>query len=721
MQAYRAVWGRCLNRVQSILRRLQAPVVDEVVTKIDNAYTEVLPGLPYPELPVVALHGANSSLVGDIADRLGQSREANPGRGPEKSQALQVHLYPAECASVMNMMKGIVTGFVDRSCPSKRTATSLANFDINLLGAWHTALPSRPTLVIFLHEFEKFDVKVVQDVMHIPELPLAFVLLMASPPSLSFLHSVYPRSTLALLRVDPVVTSSGMTMVKEVLEKTFFDPDFDSDVMLGPTMLEFIAEFTTRHIASPDALLAFMKHFSYPLSLLAVTNSRQQMPQFTEDKLRSSPELRPLVEALQVRILAATTPPPQTRSGSATPSTPRKFNRIARARSEDAGTAHGLLDHVSEARAEFHKAARRTRVAFTVARIAERIALGEVPVNAKGAEHTGRLDSIGTLSALLRGRAGNQIRYVCMAVRKLALPKLRELLHRLHAFLWDLQSAEVRREEEQARVWVVTQVNQLPPEEEGGETRDEDLPVAQNPEAKQMATALGDWLQTYVEERIVRFDEHALWDIWYTGNTPFPSELINPAPRPTVVSALLHPYDFIRAHSELVRATDSAAADGETSAQPEEFAREPELWELPDTSIAFRRYVDAGRMVNVYDWFESFAVVLEAQRRELRRRERAKLQRSSTQPNGKQPAQNGRGRRRGSRASASMDVDREESRGDGSEDSEEEMDEEEEERWKEEVQVRFLRALHELDYMGFVKHTGRKPDHVIRTIHDIPD
>ena len=48
-------------------------------------------------------------------------------------------------------------------------------------------------------------------------------------------------------------------------------------------------------------------------------------------------------------------------------------------------------------------------------------------------------------------------------------------------------------------------------------------------------------------------------------------------------------------------------------------------------------------------------------------------------------------------------------------------DEEEEERWKVEVQARFMRALHELDFMGFVRHTGRKPDHVIRTIYDVPD
>lgn len=34
------------------------------------------------------------------------------------------------------------------------------------------------------------------------------------------------------------------------------------------------------------------------------------------------------------------------------------------------------------------------------------------------------------------------------------------------------------------------------------------------------------------------------------------------------------------------------------------------------------------------------------------------------------------------------------------------------------VQARFMRALHELDYMGFVKHGGRKAEHVARTVFD---
>jgi origin recognition complex subunit 3 len=47
------------------------------------------------------------------------------------------------------------------------------------------------------------------------------------------------------------------------------------------------------------------------------------------------------------------------------------------------------------------------------------------------------------------------------------------------------------------------------------------------------------------------------------------------------------------------------------------------------------------------------------------------------------------------------------------------------ERRKIEVNARLIRALHELDYLGFIKHTKRKgkkdPSHVLRTLFDVAD
>ncbi len=60
--------------------------------------------------------------------------------------------------------------------------------------------------------------------MHVPHLPLVFVLVMASPPTPSYLHSAYPRSTLALLRVGQVLAPTGLATVNEVLTKVGIVP-----------------------------------------------------------------------------------------------------------------------------------------------------------------------------------------------------------------------------------------------------------------------------------------------------------------------------------------------------------------------------------------------------------------------------------------------------------------------------------------------------------------
>jgi len=46
---------------------------------------------------------------------------------------------------------------------------------------------------------------------------------------------------------------------------------------------------------------------------------------------------------------------------------------------------------------------------------------------------------------------------------------------------------------------------------------------------------------------------------------------------------------------------------------------------------------------------------------------------------------------------------------------------EEDEEWRMHVQARFVCALHTLDFLGLVKHTGRKAEHIVRTVYDVPE
>lgn len=160
-------------------------------------------------------------------------------------------------------------------------------------------------------------------------------------------------------------------------------------------------------------------------------------------------------------------------------------------------------------------------------------------------------------------------------------------------------------------------------------------------------------------------------------------QLINPSLRASVLSGLLHPSDF---------------AGGEN-----DNSQHGNLSDQPDVSILLQRYLNSGKKINVYDWYDSFLVALENQRTEqaLKKRDARK---SSSPKKGK-----GKGRHKTKQSkNAEEEQDKQE-------------DEPDEEQWKLQVQARFIRAMHELDYLGFIKHSGRKADHVLRTVFDIVD
>lgn len=166
--------------------------------------------------------------------------------------------------------------------------------------------------------------------------------------------------------------------------------------------------------------------------------------------------------------------------------------------------------------------------------------------------------------------------------------------------------------------------------------------------------------------------------------------MINPAPRAHIISALLHPESYAAQLPRLVtRAGNEQDAEGET----------PAVWELPDTSILFRGYLEAGRMINVFDWYQTFASTLEARQRQGSEAE--DHARAGNFPS--DGSVNGRGQidDEGPTSGGGGDF------GDG--------------RWEMEIQARFIRGVHELDFMGFLKHTGRKPEHVARTVFDVSE
>ncbi|KAA1471924.1 hypothetical protein DENSPDRAFT_929928 [Dentipellis sp. KUC8613] len=658
LRAYRAAWSRCLNRVQSIVHQLYDPVADEIVTQIEDAYEGVLPGLPYPEMPVFAISApsSGSTFVNEIAQRMERpvfedeyEMEADEGPG-----AYITHLRPSDCTSVMNAMKALVSGFVvqspDGQDVKRKPTTSLANYDIQLLGVWYDAIrdsldddvETLPPLLVFMHEFEQFDDVVMQDVIyicsaHITRLPLIFILSLSSPPSPSFIHTTYPRSTLALLQVHEFTLPSGEEILEKIVMETFFSLEFEPPIMIGPWVIDFLIDFFSRHTYSVDGVLtilqlAYLKHFDEPLTIFAAEHD------WPLDILEH-PSAFPFLD----RLLASTLDAQSSRSAKGWPIT----------------DIPALLEFKNQAEADLQAHLRDARLAFRLMRCVQEFLVRQGYRKAEMEK-----DPFEMMCAALRGGLAREGKYLGLLVKKLSVEKLKGLLSDIRVLVTDLPP--------QTSEYGAPIVSFL----------DEALELFDVHDGAEIAEGISGWLVRYFADgHFVNLEELKLWEIWYTGSTPFPSEMINPSPRATVLSGLLYPYEYVESSTE-------DTGDNSTS-------KRRALWGLPDITILLRRYLDAGRMINIFDWYESFAVVLENQREHI------------MNPPTPKP-KSGRGKTKGKKAVEAKKP-------------QEDEDEDREEEWKMYVQARFMRALHELDFLGFIKHTGRKPDHVMRTVFDIPE
>jgi len=246
--AYTHAWLRCAEVLRSEIDREHREQRERIVEWLLTAGDNELPGICQPQLPLLAVHRPDALFTRSLLPRLA-------------ARSAIAHLRPSDAPTVSAALRAVVSQFVPSSSSS----------DIRLLDAC-----PHPLLVV-LYDLEQFDPSVLQDVLHIcstriPALRLAFLAFLSSPLSSSYIHAVYPRSTLARLRVHSM--SVHAALLEKLLLVAFFDPAFEPDLVLGPTALQAIVDYHTRHNSSIDALisclqLSHLKHFfTEPLSIL---------------------------------------------------------------------------------------------------------------------------------------------------------------------------------------------------------------------------------------------------------------------------------------------------------------------------------------------------------------------------------------------------------------------------------------------------------------------
>ncbi|KAK7049822.1 Origin recognition complex subunit 3 [Paramarasmius palmivorus] len=636
-KAYRGAWTRCLNRMQELLDVIYKPVVAEVVEHISTANQEELPGLPYSEVPVITLTSPSMSPV--FAQQVLAQLEAQ-----EQRNIYTAHLHPQECTNLTSTLKSLIATFTANSISGvggyKTSGQTLAAYDIRVLDAWYQALlksyrrRASVQLIVVLHGFEQFDPAVMQDLLYICSLYISRI-------PLVFMIT----STLTLLRIQNFTVPSGNPVLEKILLNTFASTEFEPDLVLGPAVLESTIDSYVRHNPSFECLvdhiqLAHLKHFStIPLSALL-----HNVPDGKLEEPSSFKFLEHLVACLHVQD--------------------DEDGGVSDWKTKSVGDVVRLVD---DARTNFYMRARKIRLVFALLRLTQHYLEGK---GHKGFELPQEKDlcprDLRLLIKVLRGGGMDRmLKQARLVVSKMTPPESSEFQANLKTFC-----------------------DRLP-----AELHDEGHLVLGHLDcsANEVAEGLIEFMNSQLEHPLYTAN---LWPVWYTGESPFPSETLNPSVRASVISGLLRPKEF----------TLSSQAEPEPD----------ELWERPDTSILFARYLESGKMINVYDWFDSFHQVLENQRSHLRnkRRQRVLAERNATP---------GSPRKRGSPRKSGSPTKKSANKGKQKDVQQEEVDELDEEQWRMQVHARFIRALHELDYLGFIKHTKRKQDHVLRTVFDVSD
>ncbi|QRW01399.1 origin recognition complex subunit 3 [Ceratobasidium sp. AG-Ba] len=177
--------------------------------------------------------------------------------------------------------------------------------------------------------------------------------------------------------------------------------------------------------------------------------------------------------------------------------------------------------------------------------------------------------------------------------------------------------------------------------------------------------------------------KHPFYELYITESTDGLKELIDPAPRSVVLSSLIRPSAYL--HCD--------CCDPEDAQTPETMSQSP------DTCALFQRSLEAGRLLNVADWFNAFIGIMqnESVKCSTREPEGTRVRRSVS-----------RSRRATSSVHMESDAD-----ADGEVDEALEV--------QREHQARFLLSTHELEFLGLIQSTGRRKEHVLRTVFEAGD
>ncbi|CCA68371.1 hypothetical protein PIIN_02237 [Serendipita indica DSM 11827] len=521
-------------------------------------------------------------------------------------------LLPNALSNLQTALKALIEGFIRHHDHQKRRSTvSVATYDMQLLCSWFTWVSNRenevPRLVALIPDLESCTANVVHDLLHISRnycdrLPLTFIL---GASSADVLTTMFGRATRKILTVTKFVLPTEEHRFEMLIQRIFLDPSFTPSLIPSGRVTSWLHYSWSRFHGSLDSFIShvqliYLRHFQNPLSILWSDNS------FGLESLADRIQLGEVEEAGEFLQDLATS------LDAITPSM-ETFLQLSGKAIDDFNT------RLQTAKRSFHLLLVTQAYLRELSQQNHASELGISFIKLVGLFGDGRLEEI--YPKLLK-----RIQQVAFSISCHAKTTGRQISDELVDETFLAQIERFRHE-----------VHTTEQTEEQSKQR--------HPIGEDIATQLRD-MQT-----MDSWLKHPLSAVWRTADVELPIDMLNPSMRNVVLESLRHPGSYLL-HD--VTSTSNTTAS-QSSMNGQETTRRGGPVTNPDICILFARYADAGRTINVYDWFESFVQGLEA------------------------------GRPQSTKSKAEFS----------------------EEGWRREAYARFMWALHEMDMLGLLRWTGR--------------
>ncbi|KAI5479599.1 origin recognition complex subunit 3 [Pseudohyphozyma bogoriensis] len=672
-QLYSQAWTATSQRIQETLSTLHDASLDSIVrfvhpppaslSSTPTLLSRLSSSKPLKTGLIIGVSpGSSSHFFTALCRQLVAPQSASDDDADEApSECLVSRITSRDCGNVKNALKALMGGFMRNVVDAEDEEVEEVVEELS----WTGDTASNPRLIALLEDLEATDPKVLAQLIDVlsqysQTLPLTFLIGIGTSPNA--LHESLLRRSMNLLETERFFVEPGIGTFNALIRGVFID--WDAPLALGPKAYTYLLNSFVDMHHSIEATVSniqylYLHHFTTkPYAVLSLSPSDPSSFTLTSD-LKST--LLDLDSIQDLQSQSSSDPLIQSlSSNSKSPDRTSLFLeevtecRVARVRWQRL-LKEGLV--VVEAMQEAYEVP-----VESLDRVLKKVADGEARTKGKEKDLKAGLDKLlGMVRQSTSQKFSNLLTIVTSTLESLAQLEPStptDLLSKLSS-VKDRLDPLMKGPKSNGRKNLVN-VNTL-----GSEMLN---PGAADREFTKLVSEVVDTLR----EGFFPTTDLTLHELWFCNDVE-PLRQFHPSFQPE--------------YTKKLQAADDVEVNEEQAP--------------PDVAVAYRLYRETGKSINLGDWWTSFEQTAPDEPDAEEEEEEGK----------RTDGANGRAQRR-KRAREEDEEEDEDEEGDEDEESEAEAEEDATRR----KQARFLRAVGDLAYVGFLQPTSRKAEHVVKSV-----